>query len=106
MIEKKIYQLQAEVCKALGHSIRIEIIDLLGENEMSFSKIGEKTGVAKSSLSQHLSVMVEKGILTQRRKGLNSYFKLSTHKVAEACRLMREVLIEKLQESNEILKFL
>ena len=106
MIEKKIYQLQAEVCKALGHSIRIEIIDLLGENEMGFSEIGEEIGVAKSSLSQHLSVMVERGILTQRKKGLNSYFKLSTHKVADACRLMREVLIEKLQESNEILKSL
>jgi ArsR family transcriptional regulator len=104
MIEKKIYRLHADVCKALGHSIRIEIIDLLGEYEMGFTEIGEKTGVAKSSLSQHLSVMVEKGILVQRKKGLNSYFRLSTHKVADACRLMREVLIEKLQESNEILK--
>ena len=50
MTEMKIYQLHTEVCKALGHSIRIEIIDLLGKNEMDFSEIGEKSGVAKSSL--------------------------------------------------------
>lgn len=104
MTDKMIFQLHADVCKAMSHAIRIEIIDLLGESELSFGEIFEKTTVAKSSLSQHLSVMVDKGILTQRKEGLNSYFMLSTAKVAEACRLMREVLIEKLQKNQEILK--
>ncbi|MBL4576918.1 MAG: winged helix-turn-helix transcriptional regulator [Flavobacteriales bacterium] len=106
MADKMIYQLHADVCKALAHAIRIEIIDLLGENELGFGEISESTGVVKSSLSQHLSVMVEKGILTQRKEGLNSYFKLSTPKVAEACQLMREVLIERLEKTQEILKTL
>ncbi|MBL4623719.1 MAG: winged helix-turn-helix transcriptional regulator [Flavobacteriales bacterium] len=106
MSDKMIYQLHADACKALAHAIRIEIIDLLGENELGFGEISEKTGVVKSSLSQHLSVMVEKGILTQRKVGLNSYFKLSTPKVAEACQLMREVLIERLEKTQEILKTL
>lgn len=104
MPEKMIYQLHADACKALAHGIRIEIIDLLGNNELGFGELAEKTGVVKSSLSQHLSVMIEKGILTQRKEGLNTYFKLSTPKVAEACRLMREVLIERLEKTQEILK--
>lgn len=101
-----IYRLHADACKALAHAVRIEIIDLLGERELGFGEISEKTGVAKSSLSQHLSVMVENGILSQRKEGLNSYFKLSTPKVAEACQLMREVLIERLEKTQEILKTL
>lgn len=104
MSDKMIFQLHADACKALAHSIRIEIIDLLGERELGFSEISNKTAVAKSSLSQHLSVMVEKGILTQRKEGLNSYFKLSTPKVAQACQLMREVLIERLEKTQKILK--
>ncbi|MBN4061929.1 MAG: ArsR family transcriptional regulator [Flavobacteriales bacterium] len=106
MPDKMIYQLHADVCKALAHAIRIEIIDMLGESELGFREISEKTSVAKSSLSQHLSVMVEKGILTQRKEGLNSYFKLSTPKVAEACQLMREVLIERLEKTQDLLKTL
>lgn len=106
MPDKMIYQLHADACKALAHAIRIEIIDLLGESELGFSEISEKTGVVKSSLSQHLSVMVEKGILTQRKEGRNSFFKLSTPKVAQACQLMREVLIERLEKTQEILKTL
>lgn len=104
MSNKMIYQLHADACKALAHAIRIEIIDLLGESELGFGEISEKTGVVKSSLSQHLSVMVEKGLLIQRKEGLNSYFKLSTPKVAEACQLMREVLIERLEKTNDLLK--
>ncbi|MEE9461907.1 MAG: metalloregulator ArsR/SmtB family transcription factor [Bacteroidales bacterium] len=104
MTDKYIYQLLAEVCKALAHGIRIEIIDLLQDREMGFREIFEKTGIAKSSLSQHLSVMVEKGILIQRKEGINSYYRVSTDKVSKACQLMREVLIEKLEKSTEILK--
>jgi len=103
MADKKIYQLHADICKALAHGLRIEIIDLLGEKELGFGEIAGMTGTAKSSLSQHLSVMVEKGILMQRKEGLNSYFKLSTPKVADACRLMREVMIERLEKHRELL---
>ncbi len=103
MSDKMIFQLHAEVCKALAHGLRIEIIDVLGDSELGFMELQKKTTAAKSSLSQHLSVMVDKGILTQRKEGLNAYFKLSTPKVAEACRLMREVLIERLEKQTELL---
>ncbi len=99
-----IYQMHADVCKALAHSIRIEIIDLLQDKEMGFGDIADKTGIAKSSLSQHLSIMVEKGILIQRKEGMSSFFKISTDKVSKACQLMREVLIEKIERSTKILE--
>ena len=77
MADNSIYKLHAEVCKALGNPLRIQIIDLLQNNELCFSDILEKTGGIKSTLSQHLSIMVSKGILHQRKEGQNVYFKLS-----------------------------
>ncbi len=106
MSNKSIYQLHADVCKALAHGLRIEIIDLIGDSEMGFGELAEKTGIAKPSLSQHLSVMAEKGILIQRKQGLNSYYRISTPKVTEACRLMREVLIERLEKQQLLLNSL
>ncbi|MDP2688365.1 MAG: metalloregulator ArsR/SmtB family transcription factor [Aequorivita sp.] len=103
MTDKKIFELHADVCKALGHPLRIEIIDLLQEKEQCFSDILNETGVLKSNLSQHLSVMTKKGILKTRRDGQSSYFSLSSEKVAKACLLMREVLLENLQEQQKIL---
>lgn len=101
-----IYESHAEVCKALGHPLRIQIIDLLQEDELCFSEILEITGGLKSNLSQHLSVMVRKGILKQRKEGQNVYFKLSSPKVAKACGLMREVLVDYLKSQQKLLKHL
>ncbi|MBI5540472.1 MAG: hypothetical protein HY951_10475 [Bacteroidia bacterium] len=42
--------------------------------------------------------MVTNGILIQRKAGLIALYKLSTPKVAKACQIMREVLIENLKE--------
>jgi ArsR family transcriptional regulator, virulence genes transcriptional regulator len=104
MTDKKIYELHANVCKALGHPTRIEIIDTLQNKEMNFGELLEIIGGAKSNLSQHLSSMTSKGILIQRKDGLNNYYKLSSKKVSTACQIMREVLIENLKKQNEILK--
>lgn len=104
MNSKKIFELHADVCKALGHPLRIEVIDLLQNKELCFTDILEITGGLKSNLSQHLSVMTKKGILKTRREGQCIYFSLSSKKVAQACRLMREVLIESLKRNQEILE--
>ncbi|MCK9398476.1 MAG: metalloregulator ArsR/SmtB family transcription factor [Bacteroidales bacterium] len=101
---KKIFELHADVCKALGHPLRIEVIDLLQENELCFSDILEVTGGLKSNLSQHLSIMTKKGILKMRRDGQCNYYSLSTKKVAQACQLMREVLIDNLNKHKELLE--
>jgi len=104
MTGKKIFELHADVCKALGHPLRIEIIDLLQKKEICFSDILEVTGGLKSNLSQHLSVMTKKGILKMRRDGQCNYYSLSSKKVAQACRLMREVLIDNLKKNKDLLE--
>lgn len=104
MAENHIFELHADVCKALGHPLRIQVIDILQDKELCFTDILDLTGGLKSNLSQHLSVMTKKGILITRREGQCVYFKLSSKKVAQACQLMREVLIESLQKQKIILE--
>ncbi len=104
MTDKKIFELHAEVCKALGNPLRIEVIDILQDKELCFSDILEETGGLKSNLSQHLSLMTKKGILKVRRDGQCNYYSLSSRKVAQACRLMREVLIDNLKKHQIILE--
>ncbi len=104
MTNKKIFELHADVCKALGHPLRIEVIDLLQENELCFTDILTETGGLKSNLSQHLSVMTKKGILKARRAGQCTYFSLSSEKVAQACQLMREVLVDNIKTQQQLLE--
>lgn len=103
MKDKTIYILHSNICKALANPIRIEIIDILNDNEMTFGEIQEITGAMKSNLSQHLSLMVSNGILSHRKEGLYIYFKLSTPKIGTACRLMREVLVDNLNRQHNLI---
>jgi DNA-binding transcriptional ArsR family regulator len=96
MTDKSIYELQSGVCKALANPVRIEIIAVLNNGELNFGEIQKNLDVSKSNLSQHLSVMVSNGLLAQRKEGTSSYFRLSSDKVALACGIMRELLIENL----------
>ena len=103
-MNKKIFALQADVCKALAHPIRMEIIHLLREEELCFAKILEATGCLKSNLSQHLKIMIYKGVLKVRRDGQCRYYSLLSRKVGQACQLMHEVLFQNIKDQQELIK--
>lgn len=102
-MKNNIYELHANICKALANPFRIEIIEKLNDSELSFGDLLKVLDISKSNLSQHLSIMVSNGLVIQRKEGVNSYFKLSSAKVAAACQIMREVLVENLNDKVNLL---
>lgn len=104
MSAKKKFEMHAEVCKAMAHPLRIEIIDLLQKGELCFSEILEETGGIKSNLSQHLSIMVDNGILVSRKNSRCNYFRLSSSKVSRASKLLCDIMIDTVNKRKAILK--
>lgn len=96
--------MHAEICRALGNPIRIRAVEILNGGELCFSDILEQLGGLKSTLSQNLSIMVDAGILKVRKDSRCNYYSLTSPKVYEACRLMREVLIESLEKQSNLLQ--
>ncbi|MFA4905978.1 MAG: metalloregulator ArsR/SmtB family transcription factor [Candidatus Margulisiibacteriota bacterium] len=101
---KQVYELHAEVCKTLANPKRIEIINLLRSGEKSVAFLLEKTGLLKANLSQHFSVMRQRGIVKARKEGLTVYYRIANPKIVRACDLMREVLFEQMREKGEVIK--
>jgi ArsR family transcriptional regulator len=101
---KKLYEIQADVCKTLGNAKRIAIIHALSAGELSVSEIVNMLGISSANVSQHLAVMKHKGILLARRDGVAVFYRLSNPKVNQACSLMREVLVEKFEEGQKMAK--
>jgi DNA-binding transcriptional ArsR family regulator len=94
MIDKSIFEMQAEICKTLTNPKRIEILSVLKTDERTVTELVNALGASKANVSQHLAVMRHKGILTTRREGVNIYYRVANPKVIEACSLMKEVLFE------------
>ncbi|MFQ5865041.1 MAG: ArsR/SmtB family transcription factor, partial [bacterium] len=62
-MDKRIYELHADVCKTLSNAKRLEILNALRENEMTVTELTERVGALKANISQHLAVMRQNGIL-------------------------------------------
>ena len=92
------------MCKVFSNSTRLEILNLLRDKELSVTELIEKTKLSQSNISQHLSIMKSKGIVTSNRKGKNIYYKLTNPKIIKAFDIIRDVLTENLKRNGNVVK--
>lgn len=97
---ERIYQAHADICKTFSNPWRLRIVEALGGGERPVSELVGALGIPKSNVSQHLSTMRDKGVVLARREGGHVFYRLSSPKILEACRLMREVLMERMEEAG------
>jgi ArsR family transcriptional regulator len=100
--EIRFFELQADICQTLANPKRLQILNLLKSGELSVGAMVAALEIAKPNLSQHLAVMRQKGILATRREGTTIYYRLATPHIVEACRVMRQVLMEALAERGSL----
>ena len=100
---KRLYQIRAEVMKAVAHPIRLAILDVLRDGEECVCRITEKVGAERSNVSRHLAVMVKAGILTSRKEGLMVYYGIRCPCVLNFLECVEGVLREQLQANNALL---
>ncbi|MFZ3116224.1 MAG: metalloregulator ArsR/SmtB family transcription factor [Syntrophales bacterium] len=99
---KKAYELHADICKIFANAKRLEILSSLKDREMSAGDLIEQIGVSKANLSQHMSILKARGVILTRREGANSYYRIANPKIIQACNLMREVLLEQIEEKGKL----
>lgn len=102
MEEKTVYELQADICLALANAKRLQILNLLKNGEMSAGEMVKAMRIPKANLSQHLSVLKQKGILVSRRGGTSMYYSIAHPKITQACSIMRAVLMESLETQENL----
>ena len=103
-MEEKMFQMHAEVCKSMANPTRLKIMNLLREGEKSVEELRKRLELPKANLSQHLSILRQRRIVSTRRAGLNIYYKVANPKMIKACDILREVLLEQLQEGEELVR--
>jgi ArsR family transcriptional regulator, arsenate/arsenite/antimonite-responsive transcriptional repressor len=67
MISFEEAEIRSSIIKALAHPMRLMVVDLLREGEKPFSEINNAFQVDKSTVSKHLSVLKEAGIVSSRK---------------------------------------
>jgi ArsR family transcriptional regulator len=74
---------QVKILKALADETRLNIVRLLMSGEICVCEISSSTRKRQPTVSQHLRVLKEAGLIESKQKGLNIYYKLKDDKVPQ-----------------------
>lgn len=96
----EIFELHAELLKALAHPRRLEIVQLLRDQELSVTDIYEMLDLPQANISQHLMVLRDAGVVTTQRDGKQIIYSLAHPKIIEASDALRDVLIDQYKGSE------
>ena len=102
LADDRVYQLHAAVCRAIGHPVRMKVLDLLREGEECVCRLAPQVGVTESNLSQLLAVLRRTGIVETRREGHSIYYRVSDPRIFEIIDRMRMILAGQLARAENL----
>ncbi len=81
----------ARSMKAMAHPLRLRILCILGaDSEISVQDLVHRVGTSQSNISQHLSILREKGILNTRKDANKVYYSVADPKVVKLIGSLRD----------------
>ena len=85
------YRSGAEVFKALGHPSRLLIVDELAQGERCVADLTELIGADMSTVSNHLSVLRNVGLVRDERRGQQVFYTLGAPCVTKVFQCLQEM---------------
>jgi len=92
------FEEKAKVFKALGHPTRLMMVDKLAGGECCVCELVELAGVDFSTVSRHLTLLKEAGIIRDDKRGQKVFYRLELSCVTRFMDCVEQSLQEKLNE--------
>ena len=101
--ELPIAQLKAELFKAIGHPVRVRVLEELVAGERSVGALAENLHVEIAGVSQQLAVLRRSGVVVTRREGTTVFYSIRDPGMVELLAVARRMLVANLQDSRTLL---
>ena len=84
-------QQAAKAIKAIAHPLRLKILCVLGDQEISVQDIVEQVGTSQSNISQHLAILRDKGVLVSRKNANWVFYRIGDLRTLKLIGMIRDV---------------
>jgi ArsR family transcriptional regulator len=101
--QKERLRLKAEVFKAMGHPLRLGVIEFLHGGERCVCEIVDHVGTGMSNVSKHLSILKQAGIIADRREGVKIMYRLTMPCSVDFVRCVEGVVLGSLEEQRALM---
>jgi DNA-binding transcriptional ArsR family regulator len=101
--EQPLYEIKANLFKALAHPARIRVLEILSSTgrPTSVSEILDETGLEPTLLSQHLAVLKRHHVVSAQRVGNAVIYELAHPKISELLVIARTFLADTLDAQRD-----
>lgn len=99
---RALFERHAEMCKVFSNPIRLMILNVLREDEMSVAALADELGEAMGTVSAHLLMMKRQRVLASRKQGNQVFYSLANPKLLHAFDLIREILREQMRREGRL----
>jgi rhodanese-related sulfurtransferase len=100
----RLFEQFARVGKALASPKRLEIVDLLAQDERTVEEIAKETEMSVASASQHLQVLKGARMVEVRREGLYMHYRLADEDVFRTWQAVRALAEARLSEVDRVVE--
>lgn len=98
-----IRRIEADFFRTLGHPVRVRVVELLRDGEMTVGDIQAELGIDSSGTSQHLAAMRRQGILEARKEGTSVHYRVRDPRIFQLLESARQVIGSHLEEASALL---
>ena len=81
----------SEAMQAMAHPLRLKILCLVGNQELSVLEIVDAVGTTQSNISQHLAILRDHGLLTSRKEANKVFYRIEDPRILKMIALTREI---------------
>ncbi|MCI5137010.1 MAG: ArsR family transcriptional regulator [Candidatus Electrothrix sp. AR1] len=81
----------ALLLKSISHPIRLKILCLLQDKELTVSEIREEVATSGANISQHLNIMRNRGIIGSRKEANFIYNSITDERIIELMKTMKQL---------------
>lgn len=99
-----VYEMRAEIMKALAHPSRLMIADAVADGERCVCDLQELVGSSMPTVSRHLAQMRNAGIVATRREGNQVFYRLTCQCIMRVFPCIDEVLRNERERMAEAAK--
>jgi ArsR family transcriptional regulator len=98
-------QVEAKFFKGLADKSRLEILECTLNGKKTVTEIIEMTQLTQSNVSNHLSCLLECGLVVRNRHGLHSYYAASSPEVERLIDVMKSIVSQRSRELFECTRY-
>ena len=98
------YESRAKIMKALGHPTRLFIVDELSKKDRCVCELTEMIGADISTVSKHLSILRESGIVDYEKRGTQMNYRLAASCVLGFFRCLEDMVRTNVQRQMHCLQ--